>query len=312
MIIMIVLVMVGCFFLFQQSNFIDSKSEDIVINEKLEIVNKENNYELGIKYYYGFEVEQNYEKAGEYFQKASVEGDSEAQYSLGAMYFTGGAEPQYYLLNEYAFGLTGNLKGIRKDYIKAEEWLKLSALNGNSEAYNNLGIMYYHGYGVEQDLQQAEDMFFAAINLDNRHALENLAYLYVYEGAIQSPKKAKIFVTKFIKEFMKADPFRMAELIIEIDEIFDEKVNFDQYSNIVSNDTLDLAQQLHIAQQRNRQRNLLSGFVNGTKQSYIVSKILSDQVNEEYKKMDAEKRKESINNSYRTKKKIQENRNSKF
>ena len=53
-------------------------------------------------------------KAAEWYLKAAEQGDSDAQYNLGAMYYDG--------------------KGVKKDRKKAAQWLSKAAAQGDEDA----------------------------------------------------------------------------------------------------------------------------------------------------------------------------------
>ncbi|MFQ5661321.1 MAG: tetratricopeptide repeat protein [Gammaproteobacteria bacterium] len=57
-------------------------------------------YYLGMMYYQGQAVDQNYEEAGEWFRKAAEQGIPHAQYKLGNLYMKGLGVPRDY---EYAY-----------------------------------------------------------------------------------------------------------------------------------------------------------------------------------------------------------------
>jgi TPR repeat protein len=67
------------------------------------------------------------------------EGDAEAQYKLGKMYYDG--------------------EGVTKNYQKAVEWLRKAAGQGLDKAQNSLGYMYANGYGVTKDYQKAVEWY---------------------------------------------------------------------------------------------------------------------------------------------------------
>ena len=46
-------------------------------------------------------------------------------------------------------------KGVSQNYVKAAEWIRKSAEQGNSEAQLHLGYMYEEGLGVYQDNAKA-------------------------------------------------------------------------------------------------------------------------------------------------------------
>ena len=97
--------------------------------------NAEAQYVLGAMYYEGEMIEQDYTKAIEWFEKAATNGNAEAQYVLGAMYYEG--------------------EVIEQDYMKAIVWYKKAAANGVAEAQFIVGFMYQYGEGVERDYAKA-------------------------------------------------------------------------------------------------------------------------------------------------------------
>ncbi|MDC9779557.1 tetratricopeptide repeat protein, partial [Proteus mirabilis] len=66
---------------------------------------------LGIKYYLGEGVKQDYHNAFLWAQKAAEQGNAEAQWLLGIMYYEG--------------------HGVRLDYSQAKEWFGKSCDNGD-------------------------------------------------------------------------------------------------------------------------------------------------------------------------------------
>ena len=63
-------------------------------------------------------VKQDYIKAVEWYQKAAVQGNADAQYNLGTMYYTG--------------------RGVTRDYKQAKKWWRLAADQGNENAQKTL------------------------------------------------------------------------------------------------------------------------------------------------------------------------------
>lgn len=87
---------------------------------------------LGDCYYYGnYGVERSYEKAFEYFQRASELGDIQATAKLGHCYQVG--------------------LGVVRDYEKAFELTKYAAEHGYREAVLDLADMFKYGQGVEKN-----------------------------------------------------------------------------------------------------------------------------------------------------------------
>lgn len=94
-------------------------------------------FRLGLKYYEGEGVRQDYMKAAEWYQKAAEQGNPGSEYYLGLMYYNG--------------------EGVRQDYTKATEWYQKAANQGVAYAQYNLGVIYYNGEGVRQDDVQAKE-----------------------------------------------------------------------------------------------------------------------------------------------------------
>ena len=71
-------------------------------------------FNLGLRYYTGQRVPQDYTKALYWFSKAAEQGFAKAQYNLGAMYANG--------------------QGVPQDYIQAAKWSILVKTGGNKNA----------------------------------------------------------------------------------------------------------------------------------------------------------------------------------
>jgi len=87
---------------------------------------------LGLMYYMGRGVPQDYKTALEWHRKAALQGKADAQYVVGAMYYTGNA--------------------VIQDHKQAVYWFRKAAEQGHAEAQQALGLMYrYHVGGMPQD-----------------------------------------------------------------------------------------------------------------------------------------------------------------
>ena len=95
---------------------------------------------LGVCYEGGFcDIEEDHEKAVEWFRKAAEKGYGEAQYHLGNCYRDG--------------------KGVSKDIAKALEWYQKAAEEGYEYALDVLYDCYYYGrMGVKKDLTKAAEL----------------------------------------------------------------------------------------------------------------------------------------------------------
>jgi TPR repeat protein len=94
--------------------------------------NAEAEHLLGLMYYMGRGVPQDYKAALEWHRKAALKGKADAQYVVGAMYYTGNA--------------------VIQDHKQAVAWFRKAAEQGHPQAQQVLGLMYrYHMGGVPQD-----------------------------------------------------------------------------------------------------------------------------------------------------------------
>ncbi|GHT48462.1 hypothetical protein AGMMS49936_10950 [Endomicrobiia bacterium] len=82
----------------------------------------------------GTEVEID-KKTSDQIKINAEQGDAEAQYDLGEMYYNG--------------------ERVKQDYKKAFYWFKKAAEHENANAQFHLGAMYSKGEGIEQDYKKA-------------------------------------------------------------------------------------------------------------------------------------------------------------
>ena len=76
---------------------------------------------LGLMYYNGQGVAQDYAAAAGWYRKAADQGNADAQYNLG---------------NKYANG-----QGVPQDYVQAHKWFNLSATSGDADAVKNRDLV---------------------------------------------------------------------------------------------------------------------------------------------------------------------------
>ncbi|WP_209715671.1 tetratricopeptide repeat protein [Duganella sp. 1411] len=87
---------------------------------------------LGLMYYMGRGVKQDYKQALAWHRKAALQGKADAQYVVGAMYYTGNA--------------------VIQDHKQAVGWFRKAAEQGHADAQQVMGLMYrYHMGGMPQD-----------------------------------------------------------------------------------------------------------------------------------------------------------------
>ena len=131
--------------------------------------------DLGYLYEFGWGVTRDYNQARQWFQEAADAGNAAAKQALlrlpspdpsAADWF---AEAKRYLDAE--------------DYALALAPLRKAAEAGNAEAMNQLGELYYYGYGVDEDFDNAREWYRKAAEAGNPLAREALSRL----GSDRSP-----------------------------------------------------------------------------------------------------------------------------
>ena len=105
----------------------------------------------------------------EKLKKLAQQGNAKAQFNLGLAYYNGNGVKQDYKQAFYWWGKSAdNGKGnaevqyfgvslllwsrVKQDYKQAIEWYTKSANQGNADAQYYLGAAYYKGRGVKQDI----------------------------------------------------------------------------------------------------------------------------------------------------------------
>ena len=85
--------------------------------------------------------------------QVAEQGNAQAQFSLGKMYYEG--------------------QGVRQDYTQAVQWYRKAAEQGDAEAQFNLGVMYAEGRGVSQDLALAQEWLGKACQNGDQKGCDN-------------------------------------------------------------------------------------------------------------------------------------------
>lgn len=115
-------------------------------------------YDIGLSYYKGNGVEQNYAEAIKWYRKAAKQGYVHAQVDLG-----------------FAFE-SGN--GVKQNYEEAVKWYRKAVEQGDSYAQYNLGVCYENGKGLKKDMSEAVHLYQLAANQGDPDAQNNLAVCY--------------------------------------------------------------------------------------------------------------------------------------
>ncbi|GKQ96467.1 tetratricopeptide repeat protein [Aeromonas hydrophila] len=120
---------------------------------------------LAEKYDYGQGVEQNDNKAFEWYCKAAEQGYAPAQCNLGWMYEHG--------------------QGVKQNDNTAAEWYLKAAEQGNADAQCNLGWMYDEGRGVAQNDSTAVHWYYKAAEQDNARAQCNIGAMFAQGRGVE-------------------------------------------------------------------------------------------------------------------------------
>lgn len=119
--------------------------------------NAEAQFYLGHMYYFGDDVKKDLALAASWFRKAAEQGNATAQFNLGVMYRKG--------------------LGVSKDAAQAVIWYRKAAEQGDAAAQLNLGEMYYNGQGVPDSTAIAYALFNLAQAAGDKVAAKNLRLL---------------------------------------------------------------------------------------------------------------------------------------
>ena len=122
-------------------------------------------YELGVCYYNGNGIEQNYVEAVKWYRKSAEQGDANAQCCLGYCY-------------EYG-------RGVDQNYTEAVKWYRKAAEQGEETAQSNLGICYYNGHGIDQNYAEAVKWYRKAAEQGKETAQNNLGVCYEYGQGVK-------------------------------------------------------------------------------------------------------------------------------
>lgn len=105
---------------------------------------------LGIAYYKGRGVPQDYTQAKYWFKKAAQQNHTNAFIWLGAMYYKG--------------------YGVKEDFTQAKKYYQQAVDNGDAAGLKLIGVMYEEGKGVEQSYTQAKKYYQQACNANDTEA----------------------------------------------------------------------------------------------------------------------------------------------
>ncbi|MDY7538113.1 tetratricopeptide repeat protein [Undibacterium sp. RTI2.1] len=149
---------------------------------------------LGVIYFQGKGVEQNYQQASYWFAQAAARGHAGAQTNLGLMY--------------------SNALGVPQNQQTAAYWYQKAAVQGYTAAYLNLGILYSENDdaddGVKQDLSKALASYKKAAYQGNPHAQYRLGAMYANgTGVLHDDKRAVYWYAKAAQQGLASARFNL-------------------------------------------------------------------------------------------------------
>ncbi|MGL5352186.1 MAG: tetratricopeptide repeat protein [Clostridium sp.] len=189
-------------------------------------------YVLGESYFEGVYVDLNYKKAFKYLSKAAELGDENALESLGDMYYFGfyvdeDKKKAFKLYKESIDGgntdLYYKLGKIYEDegkYKSAINYYKKGHKNNDVKSTQKLGVMFYNGEHVAQDIKKSLEYMEIAAQSNEPHAL--------YVLGIANLNSDKLQAIKYLKEAYRLGSIHAAEalaseLLIEV--LNDKKID---------------------------------------------------------------------------------------
>ena len=148
------------------------------LTEKAENGNVEAQFSLGEIYFSGRGVEQDYKEAVKWFRNATEQGNVTAQLALGSMYLEG--------------------IGVEQDSKEAVKWIRMAVEQGDANAQNGLGLMYAIGKGVIKDNVKAYKWFLLADKngYDTGGSIRNIEKDMTAGQIAEAQRLAKAFVPK--------------------------------------------------------------------------------------------------------------------
>jgi uncharacterized protein len=170
------------------------KGPDLVLLAEARIGDEHAQNQLGVMYYRGEGVRQDYAEAARWYRKAAEQGNVVSQVNLADLYRDGKGVPQDYaeaarwyrkaaeqgdthaqvnLADLYRDG-----KGVPQDYAEAVRWFSRPAEQGYPASQFDLGVLYEKGQGVPQDYAQAATWYRKASEQGSPLAQLNLGSLY--------------------------------------------------------------------------------------------------------------------------------------
>jgi SH3-like domain-containing protein len=128
--------------------------------------NREAQFAMGVVYFEGHGVSKNLDEALAWFRKAANSGHPTAMFNLGVAYWEG--------------------RGLSKNFSQAVDWWERAAESGDVASQYNLGLAYYLGKGAQKDIDKARSWLAQAAEQGHADANRVLGVIGEKDVATQS------------------------------------------------------------------------------------------------------------------------------
>lgn len=157
----------------------DSDNGTDLLRQKAESGDIASQFLLGKAYDQGEGIEQNFEKAAEWYLKAAKQGNVDAQFNLAVSYENG--------------------QGVKRNLDTAVSWYLKAAEQGDADAQFNLGELYAEGREMDPDLAEATKWYRKAAEQGDTEAQERVQKLI---GLSRSHDSKKPFIPEDYKDIL--------------------------------------------------------------------------------------------------------------
>ena len=156
------------------------------LTKKAQEGDRQAQYDLGMVYYSGKdEIPRNMELGAEWFLKSAQQGHTEAQFATGRCYFYG--------------------RGVPRDKVVGVEWYRQAALKDHIQATYRMGDCYFIGEGVKRDHAESLKWFSKAAAQGEKGAQFRVARLFEDgDPSVRNPLQA---LEAYKKSASGGDPF---------------------------------------------------------------------------------------------------------
>ena len=142
------------------------------LTKKAQEGDRQAQYDLGMVYYSGkYEIPRNVELGAEWFLKSAKQGQTEAQFATGRCYFYG--------------------RGVPRDRVVGAEWYHQAAMKDHIQATYELGDCYFIGEGVKRDHAESLKWFSKSAAQGEKGAQFRIARIFEDgDPSVRDPLKA--------------------------------------------------------------------------------------------------------------------------